>query len=68
VLDALAVKPTLVVVPLHIVEVLDVVTEGWGLTVTVIVNGAPVQLFAVDVGVIIYLTVPAVELLGFVNV
>jgi hypothetical protein len=43
------------------------VTLGEGFTVTVIVNGAPVHELAVDVGVTIYCTVPAVEP-GLVNV
>jgi hypothetical protein len=43
------------------------VTAGVGLTVTVIVYGAPGQLPVVAVGVTIYWTVPAVELLGFVR-
>jgi hypothetical protein len=44
------------------------VTTGFGLTVTVIVKGAPGQLPVVDEGVTIYCTEPAVALPGFVNV
>ena len=63
----LAVNAIFVAVPLHIVAVAGVVTTGAGLTVTVIVNGAPVQPNA-DVGVTIYCTVPGFTLLGLVNV
>ena len=69
VLGVLAVKAMLVAVPLQIVAVLAVVTTGVGLTVTVIVYGDPGQsVEAVDVGVIMYSTVPAVVLLGLFNV
>ena len=40
---------------------------GVGLTVTVIVNGAPLHDPAVVVGVTIYCTLPVTLLLGFVN-
>ncbi len=69
VLGALAVSAILVAVPLQIVAVLAVVTTGLGLTVTVIVYGDPAQPgVAVEVGVTIYSTVPAVALLGLVSV
>jgi hypothetical protein len=55
-------------VPLHIASVAGLVTTGVGLTVTVIVNGAPGQPPATDVGVTIYSTVPAVVLPGLFNV
>jgi hypothetical protein len=63
-----AVKLILAPAPLQIVAVLAVVTTGAGLTVTVIVYAAPAQEPAVEVGVIIYCTVPAVPLLGLFNV
>jgi hypothetical protein len=44
------------------------VTDGFGLTVTVIVKAAPVHVPVVEVGVTIYSTVPAVALLGLVFV
>jgi hypothetical protein len=69
VLAALAVNAMFVAVALHITAVLAVVTIGVGLTVTVIVYAGPGQAgVVVDVGVTIYCTVPAVELLGLVNV
>jgi hypothetical protein len=69
VLAALAVNAILVAVLLQIAAVLAVVTAGVGLTVTVMVYGAPGHVvLAVDVGVTIYCTVPAVALLGLVNV
>ena len=54
-----------VVAPEQIIAVGKVVTTGLGLTVTVIVEVVPVQLFAV--GVTIYCTVPDV-VPAFVNV
>ena len=54
-------------VPLHVDVLADVVTTGDGFTVTVIVYGLPIQVPAVEVGVTIYSTLPAVALLGFVN-
>src|SRR6266542_4214986 len=68
VLAALAVKLILVEVPLQMVFVAAVVTAGVGFTVTVIVEALPVHEPAVEVGVTRYCTVPAVELLGLVNV
>src|SRR6266540_1056153 len=68
VLPALAVKPILVEVPLQMDFVAAVVTAGLGFTVTVIVKALPAHEPAVEVGVTRYCTVPAVELLGLVNV
>jgi hypothetical protein len=69
VLAALAVNAILVAVLLQIAAVLAVVTAGVGLTVTVMVYGAPGHVvLAVDVGVTIYCTVPAVALLGLLSV
>src|SRR6266496_1588233 len=68
VLAALAVKLILVEVPLQMVFVAAVVTVGVGFTVTVMVKGLPVHEPVVEVGVTMYCTVPAVELLGLVNV
>jgi hypothetical protein len=67
-LPTLAVRAMLGDKPLHTVAVLDVVTTGEGLTVTVIVKGAPGHEPVVAVGVIMYCTVPAAELLGLVSV
>lgn len=53
---------------LQIVTAFPVVIAGVGFTVTVIVNGAPAQPPAMEVGVTIYSTVPAALLLGFTNV
>lgn len=66
VLGVVAVRETLGFVPLHVLAVAAVVTTGLGLTVTVSVNGVPVQPDG-ELGVIIYWTVPAVELLGLVS-
>ena len=63
-----AVRLMLVVDPLHIEVVEGVLITGVGLTVTVIVYGEPAQFPVTDVGVIIYCTVPAVAVLGLVNV
>jgi len=68
VLGALAVKLILGPVPLQVVAVLAVVTTGFGFTVTVMVKGVPGHEFTVEVGVTTYCTVPAVVLLGLVNV
>jgi hypothetical protein len=69
VLVAVEVSVMFVVAPLQMVALLAVVTAGVGLTVTVIVYGAPGHAgVAVDVGVTIYSTDPAVELLGLFNV
>jgi hypothetical protein len=69
VLAALAVREILVAFPLHREAVLAVVTTGVGLTVTVIIYGDPEHAgVAVEVGVTIYWTVPAVVLLGLRSV
>ena len=68
VLEALAVKLILGLVPLQVVAVLAVVTTGFGFTVTVIVKGIPAQEPDVEVGVTIYCTVPAAVLLGLVSI
>ena len=68
VLAALAVKLMFGLVLLQIAAVLAVVTAGVGFTVTVIGYGDPPQLPVVLVGVTIYCTVPAVVLLGLLNV
>ena len=62
-----AVKSMLDSVSLQIDSVFALVTEGFGSTVTVIVYGVPWQLPAVEVGVIMYSTVPPVESLGLVK-
>ena len=67
-LAALAVNEILLPAPLHMVFVEAVVTTGIGLTVTVMAVAAPVQVPVVDVGVTTYSTVPALALLGLVNV
>lgn len=53
--------------PLHIVAVLADVTIGFGVTVTVIVNGKPTHSPPIDVGVTTYCTVPDVVLVGLFN-
>jgi len=68
VLGAVAVKAIFGLVPLQILAVDAVVIAGLGLTVTVMVNGDPTQPPVVAVGVTIYCTVPAAELLGLVKV
>jgi hypothetical protein len=68
VLGALAVSAMFGLVPLQIAFVAAFVTAGVGLTVTVMLYGAPAQVPVVDVGVIMYCTVPGTALLGFVNV
>jgi hypothetical protein len=67
-LGAVAVRAIFGPVPLQIFAVAALVTDGFGLTVTVIVKAAPVHVPVVEVGVTIYSTVPAVALLGFVSV
>ncbi len=63
-----AINAMFVALPLQIAAVLAVVTVGIGLTVTVIVYGDPAQPgVAVEVGVTMYCTVPAVVLLGLVS-
>jgi hypothetical protein len=69
VLAEVAVNAMFVAVALQIAAVFAVVTTGVGLTVTVILYGAPGHAgVAVDVGVTIYWTVPAVALLGLFKV
>jgi hypothetical protein len=65
---ALEVSVMFGLVALQISDVAGLVIAGFGLTVTVIVNGAPAQLPVVEVGVTIYWTLPAVALLGLVSV
>lgn len=67
-LPAVAVNGRFGLVPLHMAVAGLLLTAGVGLTVTVMVKGAPGQPPAVDVGVTIYSTVPAVVLLGLVSV
>ena len=69
VLGVLDVKLILGDVPLQVIAVAELVTTGFGLTVTVIVYGTPAHdPVVVAVGIIIYGTVPADELPGLVNV
>jgi hypothetical protein len=67
-LGALAASVMFGEVLLQIAAVAGLVTAGLGLTVIVIVNGAPAQLPVLEVGVTIYSTLPAVALLGLFNV
>jgi hypothetical protein len=67
VLGVLAASVMFGLVPLQTATADGFVTAGVGLTVTVIVNGAPTQLPVVEVGVTMYSTIPGVELLGFVS-
>jgi hypothetical protein len=53
--------------PLQVTAVAPFVTAGVGFTVTVIVKADPVHDPTVEVGVTIYSTVPATELLGLVS-
>jgi hypothetical protein len=53
--------------PLQVVAVPLLVTIGEGLTVMVIVEGVPVHVPVVEVGVTMYSTVPTAELLGLVR-
>ena len=64
----LDVKLIFVPVPLHIVFVGVLVTEGAGFTVTVIVKEAPAHEPVVEVGITLYCTVPVAELLGLVSI
>ena len=68
VLAILPVKAILGDVPLQVLAVAAVVTAGAGLTVTVIVNGEPVQPPVTEVGVTIYFIVAAVVLLVLVRI
>jgi hypothetical protein len=65
---ALEVSVMFGLVALQIVAAGALVTAGVGFTVTVIVKGAPGHPPAMEVGVTIYSTVPAVALLGLVRV
>jgi hypothetical protein len=67
-LGALDVKVIFGPVPLQVIAVAAFVIAGIGLTDTVKVKGDPTHDPVVDVGVIIYGTVPAVALPGFVSV
>jgi hypothetical protein len=53
--------------PLHVVALDEVVTEGVGVTVTVMVKAAPTHEPVVAVGVTKYSTVPGALLTGFVK-
>jgi hypothetical protein len=68
VLGAVAARAMFGLVALQIATVEGFVTAGVGFTVTVIVYGAPGHVPVVDVGVTIYWTVPAAELLGLFSV
>jgi hypothetical protein len=69
VLGAVAVSAMFVVPSLQIVSVVLVFIAGIGFTVTVMVYGTRLtQAPVVDVGVTLYSTVPAVELVGFSSV
>jgi hypothetical protein len=67
VLVAVAVRAIAGLVPLHVLAVLGVVTAGFGLTVTIMLYGAPGHDPVVDVGTTIYSTLPAVASLGLVS-
>ncbi len=67
-LAALAVSVRFGLVPLQIVVVDALVTEGIGYTVTVMIDAAPAQEPEVDVGVTWYCTEPDVALLGLLSV
>src|SRR4051812_25569031 len=67
-LETLAVKLRFVPVPLQMVAVLAFVTAGGGFTVAVMVNGLPTHEPAVEVGVTIYCTDPAEEVLELVSI
>ena len=67
-LGVLEVNVIFVLVPLHIDNAALFVTTGVGLTVTVMVNGNPTHKPVVEVGMTIYSTDPAVDLLGLVNI
>jgi hypothetical protein len=64
-LEELAVSEIFVLSPLHMVLVVEVVTTGIGLTVTVMEVGFPTQPDAI--GVTTYVTVAAAELLVLVS-
>jgi hypothetical protein len=66
VLAALAASVTFGALPLQTEKAVEVVITGLGLTVNTIVSGVPAQPF-VEVGVIMYSTDPAVDVLGLVS-
>ena len=66
-LAEVAVRVIFGLIPLQVIAVAPLVTSGSGLTVTVIVKGEPAHVPAVELGVTIYSTIPAVALLGLVN-
>ena len=53
--------------PLQILDVLEVVKTGVGFTDTVMAKDGPAQPPVVEVGLIMYATVPTEELLGLVS-
>ena len=67
-LAAVEIKVMLVLVPLQMLSVFLVVIVGIGLTVKVIIDDEPTQEPTVEVGITIYSTVPADELLGLFSV
>jgi len=67
VLGTLAVNPRFAATPLHLLAVAELVTEGIGFTVTVMVYTVPEQEFVVSVAITRYCTVPA-EVPGLVSV
>ena len=54
--------------PLHVVAVAVLVTNGIGFTVTVMVDEFPTHPPEIEVGVTIYWTLPADELLGLLKI
>ena len=66
--DVVEVKGMLNISSLHTTFVVGLVSDGPGLTVTVIVTGEPAQDPVVEVGVTIYSTLPGLVLLPFVSV
>jgi len=68
VLGALDTKVIFGLVPLQVLAVRAFVTAGVGITVTVIVKGAPAHEPVVEVGVTLYCTVPEMLLLGLVSI
>ena len=67
VLDTVAERVNPVLVPLHMDTTEELVISGTGLTVTVMVEGEPVQDPAAEVGVTMYWTEPDNEWLWFVR-
>ena len=66
-LAVLAVNAMFGPIPLQVLALADVVTNGTGFTVTVMVYAEPTQVPTVEVGVIKYCTEPEVALLGLVK-